>query len=230
MDIHALACLFLRGGLHDPLFNDALVRDELKKASIWAIGTGSPFWLDDGQWTVCQANGTTLPRLDADSCDKLKIASLLESAIDWKLMVYQLLPYYWANVCEWQSLLGVSDPDPLYAEFLRSGAARILVPLANDKAAALEIFYHLHTGQRWTGDVAPPVMAGDEQLAAILESQALEENWPQPVGDPWTMRVPTSLTVLECGSACVDGDAVEVKLSPVGKKGIMTSGPAPLVA
>lgn len=213
----------------NPLFNDALVRDELKKEAIWAIGTGSPFWLDEGEWRVCDANGTTLPRLDAGSCAKLKIASLLESGIDWKLMVYQLLPYYWANVCEWQSLLGVSDPDPLYAEFLRSGAARILVPLANDKAAAMEILYYLHTGQRWTGDAAPPIMAGDEQLAAILESHALEENWPQPVGEPWTMRVPTSLTVLECGSACVDGDAVEAKLMPVGKKGMMTSGQVPLV-
>jgi hypothetical protein len=210
----------------NPLANAEIVRVELKKAAIWALCVGEQFWLDEEGMAVCPENGTTLPRLDSATCERLKLASLLESAIDWNLMTFQLLPYYWANACDWQERMGYADADPQYAEFLRAGAARIVVPVANGKAAALELLYFLNTGHRWTGSSPPPLLADPDGLAAYVESAALETGPPKPVGDPWTVVVPTALTVLECGSACVDGDLVAARLSPQGKKAKLVSSVA----
>ncbi len=208
----------------NPLMNDQIIRNELKKAVISALCVGAPFWLDGSGTVVCEVNGTTLPKLDEQTCQKLKLASLLESAIDWKLMTYQLLPYYWANACQWQELMGYGDADPLYADFLRSGAARVVVPVANGEAAALELLYFLSTGNRWTGSGPPPLVSDMEALAAFVESKEVEDNAPIPVGDSWRLTVPTSLTVLECGSACVDGDKVAAPLIPAGSKTKLVAG------
>ncbi len=210
----------------NPLMNEEVIRTELKKAVISALCVGEPFWLDEGVYEICEANHTTLPRLDKDVCAKLKLASLLESAIDWKLMTYQLLPYYWENACNWQNLMGMSDSDPLYAQFLQAGAGRVVVPLANGQTAGLELLYFLTTGKRWQGSDPPPVTGSSKELAAILEGSDDDKDWPQEIGK-WEVKVPTSMTVLESGSACVDGAAVAAKLEPLGQPGSLKSGSSP---
>jgi hypothetical protein len=120
--------------------------------------------------------------------------------------------------------MGYSDPDPAYAEFLRAGAARVVVPMANGKASALELLYFLHTGRRWTGIGPPPLLADPDGLSAFLESMTLDTGPPKQVGKPWEVVVPTTLTVLECGSACVDGDRIAAKLVPAGKKAKLVAG------
>ena len=198
----------------NPLMNEQLVATELKKAAISALCVGRPFWLNAHVHFACEEKQVPLPRLDENVCNTLKLASFLESVVDWKLMTYQLLPYYWGNACNWRALMGQSDVDPLYADFLRAGAARLVVPVAEGSAACLELMYFIQMGRRWPGSEPPPLVGDFSALAAYIESEHDETGHPSLVGASWEIRVPTTLTVLECGSACVDGSLLATKLVP----------------
>src|SRR4029077_692540 len=53
-----------------------------------------------------------------------------EQAFEWKQMAYLFYPYYWADKCSWIDLLQESEAnDPVFAAFLQSGMARMVVPV-----------------------------------------------------------------------------------------------------
>ncbi len=119
----------------------------------------------------------------------------LEEAFEWDQMQYVFYPYYWMDKDEWFSLALLEDSDPLFAQFLRSGAARVVVPVRpafNDA-----VLYYLQYGQAWDGAGVPSVH--DPLYLPIATELAQLDQQPQQevlVGEPWQMRLPTTLVML----------------------------------
>ena len=63
-------------------------------------------------------------------------------------MTYELMPYYWGRKHKWLESLTLEDPDPLFREFLRAGAAFVTVPVDPDYARRILYF-------QWTGHSSP---------------------------------------------------------------------------
>src|SRR5438270_6601581 len=53
----------------------------------------------------------------------------VEQAFEWPQMTYRLYPYYWKPSASWRNAMLLDDPDPTFAEFLRAGSARVVVPV-----------------------------------------------------------------------------------------------------
>lgn len=133
-----------------------------------------------------------------------RYAQFWETAIDWDNIDYQFLPYYWARQSTWGRLL-TENADPVHAEFIRAGAARIRISVTPGFEAA--ILHFLETGGIWSGGELPEVTTGSYLafLDEIAERRGDEETpaTDQPLGggpptevpwgEPWEVRLPTTL-------------------------------------
>src|SRR5262249_27291798 len=120
-----------------------------------------------------------------------------EQAFEWENISSFLYPYYWGRKTNWYDLLRFVSEDPLHQQFLRSGAARIVLPVR--PSFNPDVLFFLMTGKIFiTGDV--PQM-GDPNYFPITEelragSDALVD--PVPVKDAngnlerWDVRIPTT--------------------------------------
>jgi hypothetical protein len=56
------------------------------------------------------------------------LIKLMHTAIDWDAMLVTLLPFFWERIDNLATDF-VDHPDPLHREFLRAGAARVVLPI-----------------------------------------------------------------------------------------------------
>jgi hypothetical protein len=56
------------------------------------------------------------------------LIKLMHTAIDWDTMLVTLLPFFWERI-DSQAVVFVDHADPLHREFLRAGAARVVLPI-----------------------------------------------------------------------------------------------------
>lgn len=118
-----------------------------------------------------------------------------EQAFEWENMTYVFYPYYWGRKSLWQERVALQDVDPQHAEFLKAGAARVVVPVRPGFEKALAHFRN--TGKVWEG--GEPPMIGDEDYVEILDELKERAKAPgeeKPFGDPWEVRLPTTLVRL----------------------------------
>jgi hypothetical protein len=129
-----------------------------------------------------------------------------EDAVEWENITYQFYPYPWAGRHRWLELLNRDNADLVHREFLRAGAARVIVPVSPSFEAA--VLDYLDTGAIWSQD-EPITLPPDHPWAdAIAELEKAPRNLEEvPVDAPWEVRVPTSLVLLQQG-----GDPNTVKL------------------
>lgn len=122
-----------------------------------------------------------------------------EQSFEWGAMAYIFYPYYWADRCEWEKLLKTeSSSDPLFTNFLRSGMARVVVPVRRGFEEALA--YYLDTGDIWLGgDLV--LETEDELYLSVAEELREIEGF---VEDEWETRVPTTLTIVQGESVYLD--------------------------
>jgi hypothetical protein len=119
-----------------------------------------------------------------------------EQAFEWNNMTYVFYPYFWGRRAAWVERFNYEDVDPLFADFLRAGAARVVLPVRPGFELALDHF--LQTGEVWEGGELPPVTS--DMYVPIV--QELRENLGAPgdelpQGQPWEVTVPTSLIRLK---------------------------------
>lgn len=141
------------------------------------------------------------PRLDLNvAASERELLVFLEEAFDWANMTWVLYPYYWEDDKLWPTDVRRTGADPLHAQFLAAGAARVVVPARPGFEAAVSLF--VATGLPWSGGQVPTV--GDPTYVAIADevAQALGTG-----GDPVLDRVdlepvqlPTNLIWLQTGS------------------------------
>jgi hypothetical protein len=172
----------------------ALERIELKKACI-TLFTQQHFDLF-GAIDSPKDRPVLYPQIDLARAEPHgKYIRFFEQAFEWEQMLYRFYPYFWGRKAHWVGKVMTDEPDPQFAEFLQAGAARSLVPVRPGFENA--VIHFMETGEVWGGGEPPPV-TGPLYLALLGELRAAQPaaDGGVPYGEPWTIRLPTSLVRL----------------------------------
>ncbi len=110
-------------------------------------------------------------------------------------MMYFFYPYYWGRKSNWLKRALMQDVDPLFAEFIKAGAARVLLSVRPgfEKAVA----HYFSTGQIWNGGDLPDITS--PLYVSIIDEIRERDKAPGlevAQGDPWEVRLPTTLVIL----------------------------------
>lgn len=162
-----------------------------------------------------------------DCCRAIREGSyvqFLEQAFEWKLITYLFYPYFWGRRCNWKKIYQLDDIDPLFLSFLQAGYAKVHVPVRPGYEAAVQRF--LVDQVPWNGGSTPGV---DSDMYLAIENEMKE-----PVGEidpevePWDITVPTTLTVLQCESGCVEGNGLPCPCESQNPGAVDPSDPPPV--
>ena len=176
----------------NPGANNAVLTGELRKACIAEL-TAQQY----DAFGALSSDAQGRPQLDLSRASQQgKYIRFFEQAFEWDHIVYFFYPYFWAGKDSWKqrSLFDDTD-DPDFANFLRAGAARVV--FATRRGFEKAILHFLDTGLIWDGG-DPPDISSNLYLPIVNE---IEEATAAPgaeveSGDPWEVRVPTSLVKL----------------------------------
>jgi hypothetical protein len=177
-------------GTH-PEANLRTIGGELKKACI-SLLTQQHFDL----FGAVAAGEGGLPQLDlAEAEAEGRYVRFFEHAFEWENMTFVFYPYFWGRKQEWVERLSYDDADPLFAQFLKAGFCRVTVPVREGFDGAVDHF--MHFGEPWYGGPLP-VVTSDLYLpiAEELAEQTGRPGAETPFGEPWEVRLPTSLVRL----------------------------------
>jgi hypothetical protein len=173
----------------NPRANREVEKAELKKNCV-TIMTNQYFGSFDAMSGVP-------PEIDIpESFEEGPSIQFFEQAFEWEQITYLFYPYFWGRKTQWPAMMGGADPDPLFDQFLKAGAARVLVPVHPLYGEA--ILYYLETGRIWNGGESPRI--GDPLYLALYEEirdQQDDLEGAVPEGEPWNVVVPTSLVYLQ---------------------------------
>lgn len=198
-----------------PLRNQQVVVTELKKHVIEMLFSQSsaaanlPFlW---GNAVV--SDGDNEPALASENAiTHASIVQFIEQAFEWDKLTYVLYPYYWADHdSRWSRLATIRDgADPEFANFLRSGSARIIVAARPGFEGQVQLF--LAFGVLWGGGPVP--VPGDPDYLSIAEEiKTLQKAPDQGIpGEWWDARLPTSLTWIDSGAQLPVKPVTAIKL------------------
>jgi len=168
-----------------------MIRNELKKFSITMFTNQQYDWLD-----AIQTSSQGYPEVDVTAASvQGSYVRFFEQAFEWEQMMYFFYPYYWGRKNQWIDRVGLQDVDPLFADFVKAGSARCVVPVRPGFEAA--IAYFMQTGQIWNGGDVPTI--SDPLYVSIIEEIKERDQAPGdevPQGDPWDVRLPTTLVIL----------------------------------
>jgi hypothetical protein len=162
----------------------SIIRDELKRTTL-AILTNQNF----STFNAERADSLGFPYPDATASEALSAyIRFFELAVEWQHIEYAFFPYFWGSRTSWVSKLLGAEPDPQFAAFLSSGAARVVLPIRPGYENAFEKF--LNNGKTPTTaellDVGGPFWAS---LVTELRAQAVSDDSETPVGEPWEYRL-----------------------------------------
>ncbi|WP_415829517.1 hypothetical protein, partial [Corallococcus exiguus] len=124
-----------------------LLMDELKKACI-SIATAQHF----DAFGAVETDGAMRPQVAlASAAEQGPYVRFFEQAFEWENLQYVAYPYFWGRKSTWEERVRMPlGADPAFTEFLRAGGARVVVPVREGFAAALEHFKR--TGRVFGGD------------------------------------------------------------------------------
>ncbi len=109
--------------------------------------------------------------------------------------MYVFYSYFWGRHKDWVDNLLRDDVDPLFNNFLKAGAARVVVPVRPGFEKAL--LYFLKTKIIWEGKDVPVI--GEPMYLDIVEEMKEKLdllNYDGILQDSWEYKVPTSLVYL----------------------------------
>lgn len=180
----------------NPTENRLIERAEIKKQCI-SLLVGQTF---DAFGSIIESDDV-FPHINfAQAEQEGRNIRFFEHAFEWENMTYVFYPYYWGRKSLWLERLLQHDVDPEHAEFLKAGAARVVVPVRPGFEHAVVHFQE--TGQIWEGGELPQI--GSPQYLDILEEVKGRLQAPGsevPVGEPWEVLLPTTLVRLRPDSS-----------------------------
>lgn len=138
----------------------------------------------------------SFPQMDLTNAEPQgRYIRFFEQAIEWEQMMYQFYSYFWGRKTRWIQNLNLEDRDPQFSEFLKAGAARVLVPVRPGFENAM--IYFMETGDIWVcgdlPDIYSPIYA---PLLNELKNGSQAAQTPVPYSEPWKVKLPTSLVML----------------------------------
>ena len=170
-----------------PSLNRITERNELKKHAI-SIVTGSRY-----EFINAVMDGAP-PIFDFDEArEEGSLIRFFEQVFEWEQMQYVFYPYFWSRTDTWEDRFTTDNPDPQFREFLKAGAARVVISVRPGFETALQ--HYLDTGKLWDGQGEPPQITSPLYVSIVDE---IKERTGAPqgeilVGEPWDIRVPTNL-------------------------------------
>lgn len=176
---------------------DQIVREEIKRCVIAVLAKQS-------------ASGSFYDDLNnfyalGSYADIAQRCLFFEHALEWENMTYILYPYFWADGRNdgWTKHLNRDEKDDDLVTFLKSGAARVVVPvrpLPKDAGTTVQDFASYLKAMSLPQlpellDVGSPLY-----LAITEEVKAKDGAEPETFDDEWEVRVPTELVRLRSDS------------------------------
>jgi hypothetical protein len=184
----------------NPEINRVTEQIELKKGCI-SLLTGQRFELFDAMQRNVAPYG--YPEIDfGEAKAEGTYIQMFEQSFEWNNMVYLFYPYFWGDKDDWVTIAQITDDDPLFAQFLQAGAARVQVPVR--LGFEENVLSYLSTGEIWAGEGT--VISTDGGAPDPLHLSIIDELKSQ-TGDNNIDGVGT-LTVTH-DSAAVAGEATE---------------------
>ena len=166
----------------NPELNRALEKNELKRGALTLLTRNtSPHFDYIGSIDVVKNDVTDKygykkikghPEINFAEADREgPYIQFFEQAFEWPQMTYIFYPYFWARKQRWATLQQIEDNDPLHAQFLQAGAARVLVPVRRGYEDAIQ--WYLSTNK-----IAGPANIGSKLylplVTAIKEQQGID--------------------------------------------------------
>jgi hypothetical protein len=175
----------------NPVENERLIRTELKKGSI-SVFTVQHYDL----FGAIELSAQGYPQADLAEAElEGKYIRFFEQAFEWEQMMYFLYPYYWGRKENWLKRALLQDVDPLFAEFIKAGAARVVISVRPGFEKAVAHF--LDTGEIWNGGDLPDISS--PLYVSIIDEIRERDKAPGAEvlqGDPWDVHLPTTLVIL----------------------------------
>jgi hypothetical protein len=180
----------------NPAENRRIELAELKRGCI-SLLTAQHFEL----FGAILESGGTLPQIDfEEAAAEGHYIQFFEHAFEWENIAYVFYPYFWGRRSGWLDRMTWSDVDPVHAEFLKAGAARVVVPVRPGFDTA--VLHFLDSGEVWNGGDLPTI--GNPLYVDILEEIQARLGAPgteTAVFEPWDVRLPTTLVRLDATPA-----------------------------
>ena len=180
----------------NPIENRRIEKTELKKSCL-SIITDQHF----GSFDSISNSPQGYPQVNIDeSLDEGRIIRFFEQAFEWEHMMYVLYPYFWSRKNYWLERVLAEDTDPLHAEFLRAGSARVVVAVSENFESAVAHF--LETGNIPEDDELLNI--NSPLYKPIVEEIRERQEAPGdeiPEGEPWDVKLPTTLVKLRDDSS-----------------------------
>ena len=172
--------------------NRRIEREELKKGSLTMLAR-QYFENFDAMHLTGTASG--YPEFDVDEAkDEGDYAQFCEQAFEWDELTYLYYPYFWMNKSDWLERFNLQSTDALFAEFLRAGYARVVVPVRPAYNDAV-LYYLSSGGQIWNGGDPPTI--DDPLYVSIADELGDATAGRTPYGEPWDVTIPTTLVYLK---------------------------------
>ena len=184
-------------------------RDELKRLCLQIMGGEAklaeervtsettfdmPLVVEAGEGPMLEGN---LP-IDRSRLDPLAVeARFAEQAFEWSNMSFTLYPYYWNEPGEWRDLVSLNHPDPLHANFLRSGIARVLVPVRPNYEEGLRDFVYRGRPALYSTQTANITDERWLPLHQEMKEATQRRQQGDVLIDTWLARVSTPLVMLD---------------------------------
>lgn len=176
--------------------NRALMLDEIKRL---AISTLTLQHFDAFDAVDTGARG--LPEIAfAEASAEGAYARFFEQAFEWENVSWVPYSYFWGRKDGWLDKVVIEDDDADYEAFLKAGAVRVQLPVRPGFEAAVDHFRLF--GDPWMGGSLPAI--SDDTYLPIADELTERLGRPGdeiPVGEPWEVRVPTSLVRLRADDA-----------------------------
>jgi predicted transcriptional regulator len=171
--------------------NRNLMQDEVKRACI-SVLTEQHY----DHFDAVRMGAYDLPEIDfVESGAEGSYVRFFEQAFEWENLSWVTYPYFWGRKKAWLDKVAIEDDDRDFQDFLKAGYARVQIPIRPGFEEALDHFRVF--GDPWLGGSLPAV--SDDLYLPIAEELAERLDRPGdevPVGDPWDVRVPTTLVKL----------------------------------
>lgn len=199
----------------NPDFNRKIERDELRKGVLRLLTDNFSQTRVGGSWRLKERFDSIstgehgYPEFNvSEGMVEGKIIQFFEQAFEWNNITYRFSPYFWGRKSNWKDIFPLTDNDPLFTDFLRAGAARIVVPV--HPAYNETVLHYLATNEIWNGGT-PPTLDDPLYISIVEELKAdstgdlndipdcncnKESEYPCVV-DEWKVKLPTTLVYLQ---------------------------------
>ncbi|MCU5086969.1 hypothetical protein OCA23_27140 [Bacillus cereus] len=174
----------------NPIYNEKLIKDELKKGAISIITQQHYDFLN------AVTHNDKFPQIDLNVVENQgNYIRFFEQAFEWENITFLFYPYFWANKTTWYERFDFEDTDPLFSNFVKAGAVRVVIPARPGFEAAIDHF--MKTGEIWNGAELPDIT--DPLYLPIVEEIKGQMGAPtdeKPWGKTWKVIIPTNLVSL----------------------------------